>query len=163
MEWLAFAGLEAKAAARPEDLNLHQRKFLELARALASRPRLVLLDEVLCGLTPSEIDDAVALIRRIRDQGSTIVFVEHVMRAVMALTDRVVVLHHGELLAEGAVAEVMQRPEVKTAYLGPGACLSCASCRSPTARRRRSGASRSASVPASCSASSAPTAPARRP
>ena len=90
-----------KAAARPEDLNLHQRKFLELARALASRPRLVLLDEVLCGLTPSEIDDAVALIRRIRDQGSTIVFVEHVMRAVMALTDRVVVLNHGELLAEG--------------------------------------------------------------
>ena len=76
---------EGKAAARPEDLNLHQRKFLELARALASRPRLVLLDEVLCGLTPSEIDDAVALIRRIRYQGVTIVFVEHVMRAVMAL------------------------------------------------------------------------------
>ena len=103
----------------PDDLNLHQRKFLELARALASRPRLVLLDEVLCGLTPSEIDDAVALIRRIRDQGSTIVFVEHVMRAVMALTDRVVVLNHGELLAEGPAAEVMQRPEVMTAYLGP--------------------------------------------
>jgi len=119
MQWLVFAGLEAKAAARPEDLNLHQRKFLELARALASRPRLVLLDEVLCGLTPSEIDDAVALIRRIRDQGSTIVFVEHVMRAVMALTDRVVILNHGELLAEGPAAEVMQRPEVMTAYLGP--------------------------------------------
>jgi len=119
MEWLVFAGLEAKAKARPEDLNLHQRKFLELARALASRPRLVLLDEVLCGLTPAEIDDAVALIRRIRDQGSTIVFVEHVMRAVIALTDRVVVFHHGELLAEGPVAEVMQRPEVMTAYLGP--------------------------------------------
>ena len=119
MTWLAFAGLEGKAAARPEDLNLHQRKFLELARALASRPRLVLLDEVLCGLTPSEIDDAVALIRRIRDQGSTIVFVEHVMRAVMALTDRVVVLNHGVLLAEGPAAEVMQRPEVMTAYLGP--------------------------------------------
>ena len=119
MQWLAFAGLEGKAAARPEDLNLHQRKFLELARALASRPRLVLLDEVLCGLTPSEIDDAVALIRRIRDQGSTIVFVEHVMRAVMALTDRVVILNHGELLAEGLAAEVMQRPEVMTAYLGP--------------------------------------------
>ena len=119
MQWLAFAGLEAKAAVRPEELNLHQRKFLELARALASRPRLVLLDEVLCGLTPSEIDDAVALIRRIRDQGSTIVFVEHVMRAVMALTDRVVVLNHGELLAEGPAEEVMQRPEVMTAYLGP--------------------------------------------
>jgi branched-chain amino acid transport system permease protein len=118
MTWLEFTGLQGKAGAHPDDLNLHQRKFLELARALASRPRLVLLDEVLCGLTPSEMDDAVALIRRIRDQGSTIVFVEHVMRAVMALTDRIVVFHHGELLAEGPAAEVMQRPEVKTAYLG---------------------------------------------
>jgi len=118
MTWLAFAGLQDKSQVRPDDLNLHQRKFLELARALASRPRLVLLDEVLCGLTPSEIDDAVALVRRIRDQGSTVVFVEHVMRAVMALTDRVVVFDHGELLAEGTAAEVMQRPEVMTAYLG---------------------------------------------
>ena len=119
--WLEFTGLQDKAHARPDDLNLHQRKFLELARALASRPRLVLLDEVLCGLTPSEIDDAVALIRRIRDQGSTIVFVEHVMRAVMALTDRIVVFNHGELLAEGAATDVMQRPDVMTAYLGKAA------------------------------------------
>ena len=118
MTWLAFTGLQDKANARPGDLNLHQRKFLELARALAARPRLVLLDEVLCGLTPSEIDDAVALIRRIRDQGSTIVFVEHVMRAVMALTDRIVVFNHGDLLAEGSATDVMQRPEVMTAYLG---------------------------------------------
>ncbi|MEP7058663.1 MAG: ATP-binding cassette domain-containing protein [Caldimonas sp.] len=116
--WLRFTGLENKAAARPDALNLHQRKFLELARALASRPRLVLLDEVLCGLTPSEMDGAVALIRRIREQGATIVFVEHVMRAVMALTDRVVVFDHGQLLAEGAASDVMQRPEVITAYLG---------------------------------------------
>jgi branched-chain amino acid transport system permease protein len=119
MAWLAFAGLQDKAYARPGELNLHQRKFLELARALAARPRLVLLDEVLCGLTPSEIDDAVALVRRIRDQGSTVVFVEHVMRAVMALTDRVVVFDHGELLAEGPAAEVMRRPAVMAAYLGP--------------------------------------------
>jgi len=118
MSWLAFAGLQDKAQARPDELNLHQRKFLELARALASRPRLVLLDEVLCGLTPSEIDDAVALVRRIRDQGATVVFVEHVMRAVMALTDRVVVFDQGALLAEGPAAEVMQRPEVMVAYLG---------------------------------------------
>jgi branched-chain amino acid transport system permease protein len=116
--WLAFAGLADKAQARPDELNLHQRKFLELARALASRPRLVLLDEVLCGLTPAEIDDAVALVRRIRDQGATVVFVEHVMRAVMALTDRVVVFDYGVLLAEGPAAEVMQRPEVMAAYLG---------------------------------------------
>jgi branched-chain amino acid transport system permease protein len=118
MQWLDFTRLHDKAHARPDELNLHQRKFLELARALASRPRLVLLDEVLCGLTPGEIDDAVALIRRIRDQGSTIVFVEHVMRAVVALTDRVVVFNHGELLAEGAASDVMQRPEVMSAYLG---------------------------------------------
>ncbi len=118
MAWLAFAGLQDKAHAHPDALNLHQRKFLELARALASRPRLVLLDEVLCGLTPSEIDDAVALVRRIRDQGSTVVFVEHVMRAVMALTDRVVVFDQGQVLAEGAADEVMRRPEVMTAYLG---------------------------------------------
>jgi len=118
MTWLEFTGLANKAAARPDDLNLHQRKFLELARALASRPRLVLLDEVLCGLTPSEIDDAVALIRRIRDQGTTIVFVEHVMRAVTALTDRIVVFNLGALLAEGSMSDVMQRPEVMRAYLG---------------------------------------------
>ncbi|MEO7010151.1 MAG: ATP-binding cassette domain-containing protein, partial [Caldimonas sp.] len=116
--WLEFTGLQDKAGARPDELNLHQRKFLELARALASRPRLVLLDEVLCGLTPAEIDNAVALIRRIREQGSSIVFVEHVMRAVMALTDRIVVFDHGDLLAEGSAADVMQRPEVMTAYLG---------------------------------------------
>ncbi len=119
--WLAFAGLAAKADVLPDELNLHQRKFLELARALAARPRLVLLDEVLCGLNPAEIDEAVALVRRIRDAGTTVVFVEHVMRAVMALADRIVVLNHGLLLAEGAPAEVMRRPEVMSAYLGTGA------------------------------------------
>jgi branched-chain amino acid transport system permease protein len=118
LQWLEFTGLAAKADALPDELNLHQRKFLELARALASRPRLVLLDEVLCGLTPAEMDAAVALIRRIRDRGATIVFVEHVMRAVMALSDRVVVFHHGELLAEGLAADVMQRADVMSAYLG---------------------------------------------
>lgn len=118
MKWLTFTGLEGKADAHPDDLNLHQRKFLELARALASRPRLVLLDEVLCGLTPGEMNDAVALIRRIRDQGSTIVFVEHVMHAVMALTDRIVVFDQGSVLAEGVASDVMQQPAVMTAYLG---------------------------------------------
>ncbi|HEY6513068.1 MAG TPA: branched-chain amino acid ABC transporter ATP-binding protein/permease [Burkholderiaceae bacterium] len=116
--WLGFTGLSAKAQALPDALNLHQRKFLELTRALASRPRLVLLDEVLCGLNPAEIDDAIALIRRIRDDGTTVVFVEHVMRAVLALSDRLVVLNHGQLLAEGPAAEVMRRPDVVAAYLG---------------------------------------------
>lgn len=117
-QWLAFTGLTERAHALPAELNLHQRKFLEFARALASRPQVLMLDEVLSGLTPSEIDEAVALIRRIRDQGATIVFVEHVMRAVMALCDRIVVFNRGEVLAEGSPHDVMQRPEVVSAYLG---------------------------------------------
>ena len=118
LTWLEFTGLADKTQALPDDLNLHQRKFLELARALASRPELLLLDEVLSGLTPSEIDGAIRTIRAIRDQGATIVFVEHVMRAVMELTDRIVVLNHGRVIAGGAPAEVMAQPEVVTAYLG---------------------------------------------
>ncbi len=117
-KWLEFTGLSGKAHALPDDLNLHQRKFLELARALAARPKLVLLDEVLSGLTPSEINDAVALIRQIRAQGTTIVFVEHVMHAVMALVDRIAVLNYGQLLAEGDPKAVMKNPLVVTAYLG---------------------------------------------
>ncbi|MES2509891.1 MAG: branched-chain amino acid ABC transporter ATP-binding protein/permease [Pseudomonadota bacterium] len=117
-QWLEFTGLTSRAHALPAALNLHQRKFLELARALAARPQILMLDEVLSGLTPSEIDEAVALIRRIRDQGATIVFVEHVMRAVMALCDRIVVFESGAVLAEGAPQDVMQRPEVVAAYLG---------------------------------------------
>jgi branched-chain amino acid transport system permease protein len=117
-KWLEFTGLHGKAFALPDDLNLHQRKFLELARALASRPRLVLLDEVLSGLTPVEINEAIELIRKIRDRGATIVFVEHVMRAVMALADRVAVLNHGKLIAVGPAQEVMQNKQVVSAYLG---------------------------------------------
>jgi len=117
-KWLEFTGLHSKAFALPDDLNLHQRKFLELARALASRPRLVLLDEVLSGLTPAEINEAIELIRKIRDRGATIVFVEHVMRAVMALADRVAVLNYGKLIAVGPAQAVMQNKEVVSAYLG---------------------------------------------
>jgi branched-chain amino acid transport system permease protein len=116
--WLEFTRLVDKAHALPDHLNLHERKFLELARALASRPSLLLLDEVLSGLTPSEIDAAMRTIRAIRDLGATIVFVEHVMRAVMELTDRIVVLNHGRVIAEGLPEEVMRRTEVVTAYLG---------------------------------------------
>jgi branched-chain amino acid transport system permease protein len=116
--WLAFTGLEAKADLLPRALNLHERKFVEFSRALAAGPKLLLLDEVLCGLTPSEVDQAVALIQRIRAGGTTIVFVEHLMRAVVALADRVAVLDQGKLLALGAPRETMQHPEVIGAYLG---------------------------------------------
>jgi branched-chain amino acid transport system permease protein len=116
--WLAFTGLEAKAHRLPADLNLHERKFLELARALASRPRLVFLDEVLSGLTPTEMEDAIRLVRAIRDQGAAVVFVEHVMRAVMELADRLVILSFGKKLAQGEPREVMRDPQVIGAYLG---------------------------------------------
>ncbi len=116
--WLDFAGLAAKANALPGELTLHERKFLELARALVSRPSLIFLDEVLSGLAPAEIEQAVATIRRIRELGATIVFVEHVMHAVMQVADRIAVLNHGQLIAEGDPREVMRRPEVVAAYLG---------------------------------------------
>ena len=117
-EWLAFTGLQDKADHLPEELNLHQRKFLELARALAARPQVLLLDEVLSGLTPSEIATAVSTIQRIRDAGTSIVFVEHVMSAVMALSDRLVVLDQGRVIAEGLPQDVMSRDVVVRAYLG---------------------------------------------
>jgi branched-chain amino acid transport system permease protein len=117
-QWLAFTGLADKADLLPPALNLHERKFVEFARALAARPRLVLLDEVLCGLTPAEVDQAVAMIRKIRAGGTTIVFVEHLMRAVVALADRVAVLDQGTLLALGPPRETMQNPTVMRVYLG---------------------------------------------
>jgi branched-chain amino acid transport system permease protein len=116
--WLEFTSLASRADALPAEINLHQTKFLELARALSGRPRLLLLDEVLSGLTPGEIDNAVALVRSIRAHGTTIVLVEHVMRAVTALCDRIVVLDQGRVLAAGRVDEVMARREVAIAYLG---------------------------------------------
>ena len=118
MYWLEFVGLADRARALPTELNLHQRKFLELSRALASSPRLVLLDEVLAGLTPSEINNAVTLVREIRQRGSTIIFIEHNMRAVLELCDRLIVLNHGQVIASGMPHEVMNDPAVVSAYLG---------------------------------------------
>jgi branched-chain amino acid transport system ATP-binding protein/branched-chain amino acid transport system permease protein len=116
--WLGFVGLGRRADARPAELNLHERKFLELARALAARPRVLLLDEVLSGLNPVEISSAIDAIRAIRGRGVAIVFVEHVMRAVLELSDRVVVLNEGEVIATAAPHEAMRVPRVVEVYLG---------------------------------------------
>ncbi len=116
--WLGYTGLARKAFDLPQQLNLHERKFLELARALAARPRVLLLDEVLSGLNNTEIDEALGLMRDIRAGGTTIIFVEHLMRAVVALSDRVAVLNNGALIAVGTPEETMRDAEVVNVYLG---------------------------------------------
>jgi branched-chain amino acid transport system permease protein len=118
LHWIGFTGLAGKEEVLPAGLNLHERKFLELARALAAKPKLLLLDEVLSGLNPAEVDNAIRLVRAIRAQGATIVFVEHLMRAVVELSDRVAVLNEGKLFALGAPRDVMRDPRVISIYLG---------------------------------------------
>jgi branched-chain amino acid transport system permease protein len=118
LHWIGFTGLAGKEDVLPAGLNLHERKFLELARALAAKPKLLLLDEVLSGLNPAEVDNAIRLVRAIRAQGATIVFVEHLMRAVVELSDRIAVLNEGRLFALGLPREVMRDPRVVSIYLG---------------------------------------------
>lgn len=117
-EVLEFVGLSERAEQLAGSLNVAQKKRLELARALASRPKLLLLDEVLAGLNPSEITAMVEVIRRIREQGVTILMIEHVMRAIMSVSDRIIVLDYGELIAEGKPEEIANNPRVQQAYLG---------------------------------------------
>jgi ABC-type branched-subunit amino acid transport system ATPase component len=117
-EVLARVGLAPKATLKGNQLTTADRKRLELARALATNPKLLLLDEVMAGLTPTEISQAVALIREINRTGVTVIVIEHVMRAIMGVSDRILVMHHGRKIAEDAPDLVLADPQVIEAYLG---------------------------------------------
>ena len=115
---LEFVGLSAMAGGLIQDLTLVSQKRVEVARALATRPELVLLDELMAGLNPAEVSEAMELVTKIRDKGITVFMVEHVMKAIMGVCERIMVLHHGEKIAEGAPQEIAANKEVIEIYLG---------------------------------------------
>ncbi len=117
-ETIDWMGLGDRKQMLAKSLTLPDRKRLEFARALATKPELLLLDEVMAGLTPHEIDETLLLIRKIREQGITLFVVEHVMHAIMSLSDRIAILHHGEKIMEGTPQEVAKDERVIKAYLG---------------------------------------------
>jgi branched-chain amino acid transport system ATP-binding protein len=119
-EVIDFVGLGARESTAARDLTTIDQRRLEMARALATQPRLLLLDEVMAGLNHSEVDQAVALVGKLSDRGLTIVIVEHLMRAIMAVAKHIVVLDHGQKIAEGSPKEIVENPEVIRAYLGSG-------------------------------------------
>jgi branched-chain amino acid transport system ATP-binding protein len=115
---LEFVGLSAMSTVLAKDLTLVNQKRVELARALATKPELLLLDELMAGLNPAEISEAMELVRKIRDKGITVFMVEHVMKAIMGVCGRVMVLHHGEKIAEGTCNEIACNKQVIEIYLG---------------------------------------------
>jgi branched-chain amino acid transport system ATP-binding protein len=117
---IEFVGLAAKEHTPARDLTTIDQRRLEMARALTTEPRLLLLDEVMAGLNHAEVDQAVALIGKLSARGLTIVIVEHVMRAIMAVARHIVVLDHGQKIAEGGPKEIITNQEVIRAYLGTG-------------------------------------------
>ena len=118
LEAIEFVGLAAREQTAAKDLTTIDQRRLEMARALATEPKILLLDEVMAGLNPAEIDQAVALVKKLASRGLTIVIVEHLMRAIMAVAKHIVVLDHGQKIAEGAPKEIVENPEVIRAYLG---------------------------------------------
>ena len=118
MGLLREVGLEAKARHRPRDLTQVEMRKLELARAMASEPKLLIADEAMAGLTHSEVEDILTLLVRLNDQGVTVILIEHIMRAVMSFSRRLVVLVSGRKIADGTPDAVVRDPEVERAYLG---------------------------------------------
>jgi len=115
---LELVGLSAMSAAPIQDLTLVNQKRVEVARALATKPELLLLDELMAGLNPAEVSEAMDLVTRIRDTGITVFMVEHVMKAIMGICERIMVLHHGEKIAEGTPQEITANKKVIDIYLG---------------------------------------------
>lgn len=115
---LNFVGLERLQDEPARKISFLGRRRLELARALATGAEILLLDEVMAGLTPAEVEETLNLLRKIQSRGCTLLLVEHVMRAIMGISERILVLHHGEKIAEGTPKEISRQPKVITAYLG---------------------------------------------
>ncbi|MFS0812609.1 ABC transporter ATP-binding protein [Peribacillus phoenicis] len=118
LEILFKVGLEKKKDQIGKSLTIADKKRLEVAKALATQPTLLLLDEVMAGLNPSEVKELLPMIKGLRDSGITIILIEHIMEVVMTVCDRIVVVHHGEKIAEGTPKEIANNPEVIKAYLG---------------------------------------------